>query len=345
MKIAFVPEVTSSGDAVRGIGVHTTELLKYLKNSKNSSLKVTSYAEAEIIHFTVFRLFLNNNIPLFKPENKKIIITIHDLVPLLYPDHYPPGLLGNVRFWINKYLVKRNVDTVLTISETSKKDICRLLSIDPEKVFVTYLGYKKEHRSLSSNDKILKEVKEKYNLPNKFVFYFGDINYNKNLPTLFKACERIGIPLVIAGKHALEVDKLDLNHPEHNHLKEIDFKKTIRLGFISDEDANAVLNLATCLVQPSLYEGFGLSVVHAFAAGCPVIASRTNCLVEIGGDACLYFDPNDVDDLIDNMERIAEDQKIRKSLIKKGFKRLKYFSWTKCAKETIKVYKKVLAGN
>lgn len=345
MKVAFADGASKKGDAVRGIGVHNSELLKNLDkisdgNTYSQGLNLNdNFSDYDVVHFTSFRPF-SVSLPRNKPKNTKFVLTIHDLIPLIYPKVYKSGFKGALNYQINKFLIKKNIDAIITISETSKKDICRFLSVDPKIVNVVYLGAKDSYKVVK-NKKELSNVSNKYGLPPKFIFYFGDINYNKNIGTLVDACNSLNIKLVIAGKQALEVENMDFNHPELEHLRNIDFSKTIRLGFISDSEANAILNMASCLVQPSYYEGFGLSVIHAFAAGCPVIASKTQALVEIGGNACIYFDPKSKNDLIEKMKSLIQDKEKQNKLKKLGFERLKKYSWEKTAKETSKVYAKV----
>lgn len=347
MKVALVSGLNRSGDSVRGIGVHNSELFKALRKASNkdiTELNIKSndnLSKFEGVHFTSFRPFYIS-LPLKKPKNTKFILTIHDLIPLIYPDHYKPGIKGKLKFLVNKYLVKKYVDEIITISETSKKDICRFLEVNPSKVHVIYLGSLEEYKPIIDKNK-LDEVRKKFFLPEKFVFYFGDINYNKNIPTLVKACLKANIQLVIAGKQAGDLQSMDLNHPENSHLKEVyddllNKSKVTRLGYISDEDANVILNLASVLVQPSFYEGFGLSVIHAMAASCPVVASRTQALVEIAGDTAIYFNPFDVNDLIEKINQITKDNDLRDEYVKKELARVKMFNWKKTAEETLNVY-------
>jgi glycosyltransferase involved in cell wall biosynthesis len=290
----------------------------------------------DVVHFTVFRPFFIS-LPFTKPKNTKFVLTIHDMHPFVYPDHFPSGIKGGIKFLLNKFLVRTLVDAIITISETSKKDICRFLGFDPQKVHVIYLAPKEAHKPIKKGD-WGNEITKKYGLPKNFVFYLGDINYNKNIPTLVKACQKANITLVMAGKQISEIDNVNLNHPENAHLKDVDFSKVIKPGFITDDEANQMMNLAICTVQPSFYEGFGLSVIHAFASGCPVISSRTQALVEVGGDACIYFDPKDVDELVKKINDFVNNESLRKEYIKKGFERVKKFSWQKTATETLDVY-------
>lgn len=341
MRVGISMSSSMVRDAVRGIGVHTNELnkalLEIIKNKKEIEidLKIDKSKHYDVVHFTSFKPFFIS-LPLIKPKNTKFVLTVHDLIPLIYPKNYPPGFKGKLKFLVNKILVRMYVDEIITISETSKKDICRFLKVDPKIVHVIYLGAKKEFKKVTP--------KNTFKLPKEFVFYLGDVNYNKNIPTLVKACEKLNILLVIAGKHAKELGTMDLTHPELVHLKSvyetlINDNKVKRLGYITDKEANEILNLASCLVQPSLYEGFGLQVVEAFAAGCPVIAGKTQVLVEVGDDACLYFDTQSVDDLAEKISGLINNKDLREKLIKSGFNRVKKFSWEKAGKETLKVYK------
>ncbi len=269
------------GHEVRGIGVHTSELIKALDNIKDKGIEVSEYKHGgkyDLIHYTVFKPF-TFSIPL-KKEANKVVLTIHDLIPLIYPKHYPGGVKGGLIFLIQKYLIKKNVDAIITISETSKKDICRFIGVDPSIVHVIYLAPKKvftpitDHRSLST-------VQKRYNLPKVFALYVGDVNYNKNIPGLIEMCKHSNIPLVIVGKQAKDIENQNLDHPELIHLKGLDWSNVIRLGFVPDDDLVAIYNLADVYIQPSFYEGFALPVLEAKACGTWVIATKIQAHVEI----------------------------------------------------------------
>jgi glycosyltransferase involved in cell wall biosynthesis len=272
MKVAIVEGGNADLDKVRGIGMHTSELLKALTSK---DIKIQSEQEgADVVHFTKFRPFFID-LPFVKPA-KKVVLTIHDLIQLIYPSHYPPGIKGKIKFLINKFLIWKNVDEVITISETSKKDICRFLGVSPKKVHVIYLAPKA----------IFKKLKDaKYpGLPKKFALYTGDINYNKNIPWLIEKAKENNLPLVIVGKQAREWQegKLDLSHPELSHLAGVKTKDIICLGFVDDSDLVKIFNLATLYIQPSMYEGFGLPLLEAVACGTPVIYNKKcQALVEI----------------------------------------------------------------
>jgi glycosyltransferase involved in cell wall biosynthesis len=282
----------------------------------------------DVVHFTRFNPFIVS-VPFSKPKKTKFVLTIYDLIPLIYPDHYLLGVKGLIKLAINKYLIRRNVDAIITISETSKKDICRFFAIDPKLVHVIYLAPRSVFHPISNRQSLIK-MQKKYNLPKSFALYVGDINYNKNVPNLVKACKIAKMPLVIAGKQVKEVESLNLNHPELKHLKNIDWSEILRLGFVPDSDLVAIYNLAAVYVQPSLYEGFGLPVLEAVACNTPIVATKTQALVEILGDGLNYVDPSD-------------PKEIAMSILNpnKNVKLPRIYSWEKMAKETFKVYEDV----
>jgi len=286
MKVAIELGVNPSLDAVRGIGVHTNTLIKELGKLERNELTIVSDPKnADVTHYTKFNPFFIS-LPFFKPS-KKVVITIHDLIPLIYPKHYPPGIRGRMFFLINKHLVKKNVDAIITISETSKKDIVRFLGIAPRKIHVIYLAPRKIFRRMEDG-RWKTEITKRYGLPESFALYVGDVNYNKNIPGLIEMCKDAGIKLVIAGKQAKEIEKLDLDHPELSHLKGLDWTNVIRLGFVPDEDLVGLYNLADVYIQPSLYEGFALPLLEAKACGTWVIATRIPTHVEILGRGRKY---------------------------------------------------------
>lgn len=345
MKIAIDKGPLASGDSIRGIGTYVGEITRHLKNVDVVDLSKSDLSKYDIVHFTRFHPFFIC-LPFSKPKGTKFVLTIYDLIPLIYPKHYPPGIRGWLKWQINKFLIRKNVDAVITISETSKKDICRFIGIDPRKVFVTYLAPRPIFKNLETparpagggNWKL--EVKKRYGLPNRFALYVGDINYNKNISSLIKACRIAKIPLVISGKQAVDVENMDLSHAELKHLKNIDWTGVTRLGYISDEDLCSVYNLASVYVQPSFYEGFGLPMVEAFACGTPVVASKTQALVEIGDGGPLYADAGSPAEMAEKIKNILDDPKQKKTATDNGLKRAKEFSWDATARKTQEVYEK-----
>ena len=347
MKVAIVTQ-SGEADAVRGIGVYTSELTKELKNIRTGKLEIEIVQKKEIglkkydiFHYPDFRMYFS--FPKIS-ENNKTIVTIHDVIPLIYPKAYPPGLKGNFKLLLQKMLLKK-IDAVITVSETSKKDIVRFLGIPQEIIKVIYEAPRSIFSRISKVEK-LKAVRNKYNLPEKFVLYVGDVNYNKNILGLVEACKNAQISLVMVGKQATQ-EKFDRRHPENKAWAKIfdkygKDKDVIRLGYVTDDDLVCLYKLATLYCQSSFYEGFGLPVLEAFASGCPVVAAKTQALVEIGESACLFADPKNSKDISKKITQVVNNDQIRNKLIKKGNLRVKDFSWEKTAKETFEVYQKVL---
>jgi len=356
MKVAIDSGALSSGHKIRGIGAYTSCLIDALKKQKNEDIEIdavdfekTNLGKYDIAHYTFFNPFFRS----FKLiPGVKTVVTIHDLIPLIYPDRYPPGFKGKIRLQTQKLLLG-GVAAIITDSEASKKDICRLLNVKPDKVHVVYLAPKEIYKKITDKS-VLKKVKDKYRLPDKFVLYVGDVNYNKNITNLIRACGIAKIPLVISGKQALDIEDLgnDLRalagprdwirylfgkpHPQLAHYKDLlraieENKNVIRLGFASDADLAAVYNLATLYCQPSLYEGFGLPVLEAVASGCPIVCSRTQVLAEIAGKAATYVDPKSPEDMAKGFKHLVKNPKLPRE-----------YSWTKTGSDTIAVYKKII---
>lgn len=371
MKVAIDSSVLESGHAIRGVGVNTRELidalLKYSKNTKVEIYPVdfakTDLSQYDLAHYPYFHPFFNTLPDAFPTKS---LVTVHDAIQLIYPKQYPPGLKGQACFRKQKKRLHK-ADGILTISETSRKDIVRLLGAESKKIYTVYLAANERFKKINSKTR-LSQTAKKYNLPKKFILYVGDVNYQKNIITLVEACSESNIPLVLVGKQAKELETLagriqsikgprdavrflsGKSHPEEAHYKKVidSIQKNgavSRLGFVPDDELVDVYNLATIYCQPSLYEGFGLPLIESFACGTPVVAARTQALVEVGSDAALYFDPQSVNELADVLKNTLKNHKLSKELISKGFKRAKDFSWEKCAKETLNVYTTILENN
>lgn len=348
IKIFFDSQPLKTGHSIRGIGSYTKNLLEVLKESRDIKL-VQNTAEADVIHYPYFDLFFNT----LKLINKPTVVTIYDVIPLIYPKQYPPGIKGRLRFFLQKNKLK-NVDAVITISETSKKDIVRFLDVPQKKIFSIHLAPNPVSRKLATGNWQL-EIAKRYTLPKHFILYVGDVNYNKNIEGLLRAfgfliankseLKQMGanksLGLVLVGK----AFKDDI--PETRRIlrliKELNLEDLVIMpGFVPDGYLAGIYNLATVHCQPSFYEGFGLPVLEAMACGTPVAASRTQALVEIAEGAALFFNPHDLSDVASVLANILNKPLLRKELSKNGLLHIKNFSWQKTAKETINVYKKLV---
>jgi glycosyltransferase involved in cell wall biosynthesis len=228
----------------------------------------------------------------------------------------------------------RNAKKVFTISQSSKNDIINEYKLNPEDVIVTYPGIKPlKNQNLVSMDILQK----KFGIPKKFILFVGTIQPRKNIGALIEAFSKIAqknkeTDLVIVGKKGW------LFEPIFKLPQKIQIENRVHfLDFVNDEDLASLYKNAICFVLPSLYEGFGLPVLEAMQRGCPVITSNVSSLPEAGGNAALYVDPKDTDDIAKKIAQLINDDKLRKDLIKKGYEHLKMFSWEKSAKETLSI--------
>jgi glycosyltransferase involved in cell wall biosynthesis len=370
MRVAIDIAPVKTGHKVRGVGMYTKRLVDALeresKRIKEQEIKIEALdfsnlgfriSDFDAIHYPYFDLFFLT-LPLKK--SAKTIVTIHDVIPLVYPKHYPPGIKGKMKLLIQKFSLQ-GTSAVITDSVNSKKDVFKYLNYPENKIQVIPLASGKEFKPITNHQSLV-AVRKKYSLPDKFVLYVGDVNWNKNIAGLLKAFAKLVsskqwsvtrrkspnteyrtpiTSLVLVG----DAFK-DKSLPEVQELlrliKSLKIERQVLMpGFISGKDLVAIYNLATVYCQPSFYEGFGLPVLEAMTCGCPVVASKVASLPEICGDAAVMVDPRDYNNIAKGLEKLIRDKSTRNKLIEKGFKQVKKFSWEKTAKETLRVYEKV----
>lgn len=334
------------GHKVRGVGFYLSYLKRALETycSEHEFIFFTQQEaipkNVDLVHYPYFEPFFVT-LPLIK--GKKRVITVHDLTPLIFPDHFPPGIKGTVKWYIQRSGLQIS-EAVITDSNASKRDIRKVAHIKEEKIHVAYLAAAEEFKQISQ--KKIKEVKEKYSLPEKFALYVGDITWNKNVPRLMQACSIANVPLAMVGKTLVD-ENFDRNNPWNKDILSVHtlantddrFK---RLGFVPTEDLVALYNSATVFVFPSVYEGFGLPILEAMQSGTPVITTRESCLLEVGGEAAYYVNGFDSRDIAKGISEVFYSRNLQDSLSEKGIKQAKKFSWEQTAKQTVAVYEHVL---
>lgn len=310
---------------------------KYIFFTRGKNLLKPSIYPIDLVHYPYFEPFFLT-LPIF--NSYRTIVTVHDLTPIVFPKYFPKGIKGAIKWQIQKMSL-RKTDAIITDSKSSKEDIVRYANIPREKIHVVYLAassaFKKMKKTL-----ILESIKEKYNLPEKFVLYVGDVTWNKNLPRLIEAIKKINLTLVMVGKALMEKD-FDRTNPWNQDLVKVqklihNDKRIIRLGFVPTEDLIMLYNLASVFVMPSVYEGFGLPILEAMSCGCPVVTSKEGSISEIAGDAAFYVDPYDINDIANGIGEVYLNQKLQRELSYKGLIQAEKFSWKKTAEETMRVY-------
>lgn len=279
----------------------------------------------DIIHIPHF------NVPLGVGNGKeRLIVTIHDLIYTKFPEYLPFLKRKIARYLIGKAVKKSTA--IIAVSENTKNDIAEIFPIANQKTKVIYEAADPVFEVI--DDEIyLEKIKKKYSLPEKIILFVGSLKRHKNIERLLDAYSRVKrrtpCSLVIIGRYHKQDAEI---------LRKIRSSDIIYLGEIPAEDLVALYNLAKLLALPSLCEGFGLPVLEAFACGLPVAASNISSLPEVVGDGGVLFDPYDIDDICDKIYSILSDEIFRQSLIEKGLKRAREFSWGRTAVETLNVY-------
>jgi len=293
---------------------------------------------------------LSHEIPIgIQKTNIRSVVTIHDLIHERYPEQYNTV---DVKIYNKKFRYAcKHADKVIAISEQTKQDILDFYKIPAEKVRVTYQSCHPSFGELLSAAQ-KRVIQLKYELPAKFYLYVGSIIERKNLLNICKAIfilrNESSMPLVVIGEGG-KYKQLVMDFIKQNDLE----KKVIFLSgrpsakssktFQNGEDLPAIYQLATALIYPSFFEGFGIPILEALWSGLPVITSNISSLPEVGGDAVCYIDPHSAAEIAEAMKKICNDQPFGNDLKQKGFQQAKKFSQENCARAVMEVYKSLIA--
>lgn len=344
MKIAFDLTPLESGHKVRGVGVYTKYLFEHLQVS-GSPHRVIGFSRSkplkesvDLIHYPYFDPFFLT-LPLIKPN--PVIVTIHDLIPLVFPQHFPPGIRGKVKWQIQK-LSLLGVRRILTDSQSSKEDITRMVKFDPTRIDVIYLAPGPAfHKSRDSS------AFGKYHIKPPYIIYIGDLNWNKNITGLLEAFKKLKeiyphLTLFVVGRAFTSCIKeaVDLR----KHISTLDVTQSVVMaGYVEDGDLASLISQADVLVEPSWYEGFGLPVLEGLSCGTPAVVGDNSSLREVGGPAkrCDPGDPESIARAVSSV--LGLNGKERKDLVQKGLDFASSFSWKKAALETLASYEKVFS--
>ncbi|MFA4833441.1 MAG: glycosyltransferase family 1 protein [Patescibacteria group bacterium] len=283
----------------------------------------------------------NLNFISLSPKAKKIL-TVHDLSFLRYPDFF--SLRRNLWHYIIdiKKLIRES-DEIIAVSENTKNDIIELGEISEKKVKTIYSGVAEEFGVIDKNNEALREVKEKYNLADKFILFLGTQEPRKNIIGLIKAYNefrknRAGgkeeVELVIVGGKGWKEKGVVNEWKKSKYQGDIKF-----LNYIPRQDKVYLYNLATVFVYPSFYEGFGLPPLEAMACGLPTIVGFSSSLPEVAGGASLLVDPYKPQEIAQAIEKILSDGNLKNNLIEKGKAKASEFSWQKAAGEYLDVFR------
>ncbi len=267
-----------------------------------------------------------------------LVVTIHDLVGFRYPDAMFSRLARLYNHWMTKTAVWRAAHLIAN-SHFTGRELQMHLSVQPDKITVTHLGVDPGYFDPPGVE--LTILQERYKIPEQYILYLGTRKPWKNLPVLLAALQQLRkqgepIKLVMAGKNAQH--QMDLSETIH----QMDLHDQVReVGYIAEDDIPAIYAYATAFVLPSYYEGFGLPILEAMAAGTPVVASQAASLPEVVGTAGLIVNANTPTGFAAAITRILREPDLRMSMRQQGRARASQFTWEACAAKTISVYEQI----
>lgn len=284
-------------------------------------IKIKNKNRYNIIHPTYYDPYIIDEF------SGKLVVTVYDMIHEIFPEQFPE----NDNTIQNKRDMIHAADKIIAISESTKRDILKFYpQIDSNKICVIYLG----------NSLVPKTELRKMNLPKDFILFVGNRGSYKNFDLFVKAFAQVtnrknNLNLVCAGGGKFNSLELEL-------LKELHVDELVQQNSFLDDELAQAYSSAQCFVFPSKYEGFGIPVLESFACNCPTLLSNRSSLPEVGGNAALYFDPDDINDMAKKIEEVIYDEELRNKMISFGQERLKLFNWDRIADQTLDLYKSVL---
>lgn len=268
----------------------------------------------------------------------KTVLTVHDVIFRRFSSFFSPR--DRLLFSTLLPLSLHRADAIVTVSDNAKQEIVHFYPYVHDKVYRTWEGYSQNYHFVEKE--VAQNVQERYGLDVPFILSVGNLQPRKNIQRLIRAFSLVyediqPAKLVIVGQaqwQASEIFKAveDLHMTDH----------IVFTGYVSEDDLALLYNAASIFVYPSLFEGFGLPVLEAFACGTPTISSNTSSLPEVAGDAAIQIDPEDTNQLAKAISDLWHDKELQQILTKRGFIRAKQFSWENMAEETMGVYRNLL---
>jgi len=275
--------------------------------------------KVDLMHFPHF------NVPIF--YRMPFVITIHDLILKRFPTRRA-STLGPIRYWLKKLAYElvissaiKRASKIIAVSNFTKKDILKYFRVKSEKIKVIYEGVPCVELNVYKTSNT------------SYLLYVGNAYPHKNLERLILAFNKLSkqkndLRLVLVG----ELDYF------YKRLQKMSSSNVIFMDFVSDKELSSLYQNACLYVFPSLCEGFGLPPLEAMAYNLPVVSSNSSCLPEILGDAAVYFNAEDIDDMVNKIKLVLNNEELQKELISKGREQIGRYSWGKMSQEILDVY-------
>lgn len=355
MKIAI--DVQTTMGRPTGFGFYVSNLVKNLKNIHSGHKYLLVEPDSEKDFSTPKRFFWDQltypivakkhgadllHQPCFSAPflfKGPIVITIHDLISMLFPENIPFAS----RMFYSKWMpiTYGKATQIITVSQSTKNDVVRLLQIPPEKITVIPLAVEEKYqKSLAKSE--IERVKEKYKMKGEYILHVGTLEPRKNLHFLISVFAKLiqdnkndNLNLVIVGKKGWYFEGLFELVKKEGLENRVTFT-----GYVDDEDKPAIYQGAKMFAFPSLYEGFGLPPLEAMASGVPVISSNTSSMPEVVGDAGILLNPKDEKDWIEAITLVNTNEPKRKGMTEANKIQIEKFNWEKTAQKTIEIYEK-----
>jgi glycosyltransferase involved in cell wall biosynthesis len=292
--------------------------------NKHHSIKKLQKSEFDVFHPTYYDDYFLKSI-----GDKPFVVTFHDMIHEKFSDQFPELQMDKYIFNQKKILIKR-ANKIITVSETTKRDVMDIFNVDGRNIDVVYLGNSLKNVSLGE-ERIVND---------EYILFVGNRSVYKNFEGFISSVSDLLIDskLILVCAGGGEFTELEIAALKSSGLKNrVLFIKITSDSILSNLYANALF-----FVFPSLYEGFGIPVLESFACNCPALLSNGGSLPEVGGDAAAYFNPNDHNSIYTSVHSLINNQSLRQKLKERGTNQLKKFSWDKTFSNTLKVYKSVM---
>jgi len=266
------------------------------------------------------------------------VMTVHDLIFKLFPQHHKK--LNYIFLNAAMPLFVRRANAIIAISQATKNDLIRYYKTPDQKITVVHEAAAPHFHVVSQSE--VARVREKYNLPPRFLLAVGTIEPRKNLSRLVESLVQLRkhdhrLQLIVVGAKGWLYDDF------FRRVDELGLRDSVRLlGYVPDEDLPGVFRAATIYVMASIYEGAGLPVLEAMACGVAVVSSRESSMPELGADVPRYFNPYDVNHMTSVLQSVLDDDQLRAEMAAAGPERAARFSWQRAARETLAVYRSVM---
>jgi alpha-1,3-rhamnosyl/mannosyltransferase len=322
---------SSAFGKIRGIAARNTIMVKAYEKiyPLMSRWSLRGYDSHDIFHSPNYVL---------PPFPGRRVVTILDLSTIRFPEYHPAA---SVRF-INGHIEHaiKEADHILTISDFVRNEIIEHFSFHQEKITTTYLGADDSFQPINQAEFETSSFAPQLGFKQYFLFV-STIEPRKNLTRLLDAYEAYqqqqgsdAMPLILTGLTGWKSSQI------HTRLQALQSKGFVQyLGYVSQRELPTLFAGARALLFPSLYEGFGLPIVEAMKSGTAVMTSKASAMSEVAGDAALYIDPSDADDMAAKIMELANNQALEQSLVSKGLQKAATYSWAHCADLTLNAYR------